>query len=261
MDFLALPSEIQELVYRKLHVTDRVKLSMALPRNTKVQVKPRVAEKKLGVLAKAVKRRRIASLSDAMKCFITTCDPTDPTITEMTEVFPETRLLAEQQSTVFQTVAEKIKSGDIASLAGLTDEKLLEDVKIQVEIYKSNPITFQELMNIRIFKEWIVEWQYQVYSNLYNYANSDLLDFIHDYSCNLYDWDVAALKASVRRTYYNPAVKASSMFSRTPCRDLLLKHIPYTAEELESLWLACMERMDIDAAQDIDAQRAHHPIL
>lgn len=78
-----LPVEIQEIIYNKLHVKDRVMLLAS--KKFDFKPKPKANEKKLGVLSKAIAKRKVTKLSEPITRFIGSCSSSDPTIQEMSK--------------------------------------------------------------------------------------------------------------------------------------------------------------------------------
>jgi hypothetical protein len=81
-----LPQELQDVIFRKLHVKDRAKLLMALPKSAILFRKThqcKYREKKLGILSNAIEKRHLdtSKMPIAIKEFITKeCASDDPTI-------------------------------------------------------------------------------------------------------------------------------------------------------------------------------------
>ena len=113
--FTELPYDLQKHVCGFLHVEDRARLRASLPRGVIRRILPHTpaVEKKLGILAKAVRKRRVSRLSGIMLDFLrAACCQSDPTVRELAAVFPEVATIAGDGSRQ-KTIAEKISDGTI----------------------------------------------------------------------------------------------------------------------------------------------------
>lgn len=97
--FTKLPLDIQEKIYNLLPVDSRVSLSMALPKDApKKFIKDKKEERKLGVLVKAIKKKKFKKLTPVSKEFISKLDKSDPTLDEISQHIPEVKELLENNN-------------------------------------------------------------------------------------------------------------------------------------------------------------------
>jgi hypothetical protein len=83
--FLQLPKEIQEVIYDKLHVRDRVMLNVALPKEARIKRTIRtdkLRDKQIGMTWHYIMKRKPARLSASMRMFLET-HKQDPTVQEL----------------------------------------------------------------------------------------------------------------------------------------------------------------------------------
>ena len=172
-----LPFELQEVVYNRLPVRDRIKFRMALPRNTKIKFRDGVKEKKLGVLSKAICKGKVKDISRDMKAFLQTCDASDPTIKEMALVLPEVKDICTPKQ-VFDSddIIRKIKDGKLELsdcshicrylMTTSTDYNTIYETNvIKKAIFQCKPVVFDILMQSELFKEWLLNSDTSLYFN------------------------------------------------------------------------------------------------
>lgn len=90
MIFDILPSEMLLEINKHLDVYSRTKFSIALPKPMKIKPKCKVAEKKLGIIVKAIKKKRInnKNLSSNIKQQLAKTPKDDPTFEIIKEHIP-----------------------------------------------------------------------------------------------------------------------------------------------------------------------------
>lgn len=106
MIFLDLPRDLQEEVFKCLDVHHRMRLNMVMPMSVKF-ISNKHHDRKLGVLASAIRKGRVAKLSKAMQDFLRTVPKWDPTLCEISQKFPEVNTI-EYQETV-SSLPEKLR--------------------------------------------------------------------------------------------------------------------------------------------------------
>ena len=88
-----LPHDVHESIFNNMHVKDRSKFLMSLPKHIRSlpafaasHVKQR--EKKLGGLCGAIKKKYVTRITDKIVQFLATCQADDPTVLEIVSSFP-----------------------------------------------------------------------------------------------------------------------------------------------------------------------------
>lgn len=89
--FTKLPIDIQEKIYNLLPVQSRTSLRIALPKRSSSYnyFKDKTCEKKLGILSKAIKKKKFKKLTPATKVFLMSIDKEDPTLAELSNILPQ----------------------------------------------------------------------------------------------------------------------------------------------------------------------------
>ena len=254
-----LPVELQQLIYNKLPVWDRVRMKMVLPKpQSKEQSKQQLqwknpdTERKLGILAGAIQKKRIVKLSDPMKKFIVaSVDKEDPTLTEMAQHIPEVAHLLHRPQAA-RTIEDFIKDNDIEALKDVPASAFKEVMYHNPMImYTVPPATFQGLMTLQGFREWFsTEFPRIFYFNIYNYGNTALIDYLHQEGQSSHGLDMHAARQYLRGYILQ---YSSCLMTRRDIRRVLLKELDFDRKDLEHLWEVRMNEMDIDGAQDVDA--------
>jgi hypothetical protein len=241
-----LPTEVQELIYNKLHVNDRVKLLMSIPRNHKIRIKLQSTERKLSILAKAINKRKLSKLSIPIVSFLAKCDPMDATLIEMSQFIPEVATISHYNSS-HKSPAEKIKEGSITKeeIECLPVFSIIssEPADIYNAIYNCNVDTFKRLIETEHIYIWATT-SFSFMFNLFNYANTELVTYLHNEGANTFEWDWRAVAEYIKSS---PSI--------LHCKDslkLVLQFLPYSVDDLNEIWLNMMENMDIDAAVEIE---------
>ncbi|NBK25367.1 MAG: hypothetical protein EOM68_25510 [Spirochaetia bacterium] len=87
----ALPVELKERVYNSLVVRDRARFCVAMKKTTdnRFIYKCPEKERRLGLFVRSIKKRTVTTPSLPMLQFLGTIDRDDPTLDEISEVFPE----------------------------------------------------------------------------------------------------------------------------------------------------------------------------
>lgn len=230
----ALSSDIHGEIAKHLNVSDRVKMSVALSDRCHAN---RQRERKLGILARGIRKGRLKKLTGPIRTFLLeSCDRRDPTLKEIGDAFPEIK------ASLMLPMGKQERT--LSTIQG--------DCKV---LYNAQPTEFQDMIkNIDGLRAWIQEVQKSFYFNLFNYANEDLLTYITsaDVACSL-GFDIPSLNCYVKQSYKPiPRSMHVSLWTQPRVRQLLLKFVPHSVEELELVWTYCMGAMDTNAASDID---------
>ncbi len=113
-----LPSELQDNVCDALHVADRARLAMALPKACAALLKctkNKRYERALGVLASAIRKKRVTKLSFMTRRHINRyVDPKDPTLAEMALHVPEVACMAEPR---IKPIGDIVDAGELVERA------------------------------------------------------------------------------------------------------------------------------------------------
>lgn len=248
-----IPLEINELISKRLHVCDRAKMFMALPKNIAASIPkpPASKEKQLASIYNAViRKRKITKLSHPMKKFLESYDPSDPTVVS---IYKE---LGVSSKMTLMDVAEHIENDTLNAdhLKNFTfkpEEFHHTHGRFLTSIYKTTPDTFQMLMTmLPEFKTFMQDvMPRSLMFNVFNYGNEAL--FLHLRDSVEYQFDMPDLLQYV-------AAQSLSIQTMWSCgsdtRSMFLKYLRpyYNKEALEEKWLMLMESMDIDAANDIE---------
>jgi len=245
--FTQLLPELQDIIYNKLHVRDRINLISALPKKHVIKVKYPYDEKKLGVLAKAIHLGKVEKLSEPMKFFLRNCSSSDPTIHEICQAFPE---LKTYYSTItpYRSIHEKVMDGDVTmdDLQCAPDLNTHDEVsnRFAKTIYKSPLVSFRIIMNYTPIMTWMKENSFDVYFNLYNFNNVNVLRYIHDEGHYLLEWNIEALKEQIKGM--------SALFYITSSRKLLFEFLSITRDEYKKLWKVLLDNLLVDGVLEVE---------
>jgi hypothetical protein len=244
-----LPVDIQEKIYNNLHVNDRVKFLMSMPKGHKLCVKPSYDEKKLSILAKAIDQKKLIKLSKPITNFLAQYDPKDATLMKMAEVLPEIKSIPFNRAK--KSIATKIKDGsfsyeDIRYLPDDFSDIKVEVFQVQSAIAQCKISTFTTLINIERVNVWVkTSLQFKV--GLFNYGNRELLEYMQNEYNDRHDWDLNGHFASL-------IVSSPILFSSSVAWNLLLEFITFSLEQLNSVWLSLIENMYIESSIVVDSK-------
>lgn len=230
-----LPTEIQEIIYKKLHVRDRIRLLSVIPNDTRNKMKTfcKYKEKRLGVLSKAIEKKKVKKISFQIMEFIKSCEANDPTLKAISEVFPEIGTIEQTKKSIFQ----KIQDGT------LSDEDYVDPKEYEYIIYKCPPSIWTILWNKENVKEWMTRYNGRSFLfNLFNYGNKALIEFLKNDDNYPWPW-------TETRDYI---LKNPNIMLRKNVREILLEYFTFSKAELTSIWEYAISEMDIDSSLDID---------
>lgn len=246
--FTQLPNEIQHIVYGMLNVEDRVKLAMALPKqsNAHVVTYPKQREKKLGLIAGAIRKHQIPKMTTQIRRFLSSCEQTDPTIAEIAEQFPEVKSDNFNQNHTKQ-LAKDIVDGtttiDEIKTIIKTYNDIEQDEDIRTCMYRAKPRGFKLLMECPVTRDYIVKNQKNIFFNMFNYRNPILVN--HIVNVDGFGLDIPSMRASVAKSIQEYCY---SMVYIPESLDMILKYLNLDERAKDKLWLRCMENMQVDAA-------------
>lgn len=247
MTMETLPVELQECIYMRLHVRDRVMFRIAMPKDTKIRYNPPFEERKLGILAKSIQKRKIPELSTSMKSYLRTVNPCDPTLDEIAEVFPNVVV-----NVTAKSFEDLIHDGTVTEedVRALLPEnlavRLQTDWVLKESVYKCKPHVFEILIihpDIRHFVD-----NYDFLFCILNYANEELIIHLKQHSGRL-GFDVPSFERSL--IAYIISYRYNTIFT-SQFAILAIRHLPFTRQELERMWIRCLENMNMDAVEMID---------
>ena len=245
--FTQLPSDIQDMIYKKLHVNDRIKLLTVLPKRHAIKINVSSDEKKLGVLAKAIRQGRVSELSDYMKLFLQTCNSTDPTIHEISLVFPDIMAFY-TIDTPYRTINQKIMDGhvtidDLQSAPNINNNDEITKYFKQ-SIYRSPLISFKVLITNTPLITWMKDNPFEVYFNLFIHSNRDILKYIYDEGGSLLQWNIKALEEQIK--------DLTSLYYIASCRKLVFEFVNITCDEYRKIWMSLLDKMMVDGVLEVE---------
>lgn len=221
---LQLPLDVQERVYRMLPVDDRARLVAALPKGEPLRARAlptgasRRAERTLGVIHRAVRKRRVMRMSTRMKDFLASVPLDDPTMFDIAASFPDVATARD---------ANAVRPSDVHTLAAGDIERILRTASWETWCtLRSNPAlepgadSLPHLLFI---------------CGLYN---SPL--FVRIAESGAYDLN-AMMKSSIKHLSCNPKSLSA-----------VLRHVPMARDELEAVYVYCIERLYIESASIVE---------
>ena len=249
---LDFPIDVQEMIYKKLEVYDRVRLKIALPKQHTLKFNDPALERKLGILVTALKKKRVTHLSNKMKIFlVSSVKKDDPTLNTITQNFPWDFVLKKTtEDYIIENNVDALRLCDSADFSNIQDMSVL---------YKMHPLTFHNLITqLPNFRTWLLKDRRMINSfvfNLFNYKNRKLLEFLRqDGHTALFGVDLTDAFVNCR----SYIIKDDVLMSCRDSRRLILEHIKFDIDHLNHLWICRMNAMDIDGAIEVDAKLTDH---
>lgn len=256
-----MPPEIHQLIYERLNVIDRVNFYIALPKHKRIHLRRECTykEKQLHVVTKAIQKKRVSKLTRPMKEFLSTCRDTDPTVDIVKEAFPGevkfhtplntydyTPLITPLEAFIYRIENGVVTKEDLDEFLTLENISYSDNLKSALSQVKPSMFDFIH-GNSSAFREHVAK------NNGLNYIcnaiwrgpnGGTLLEHI------LQDKQKAAFEYDIHFDLILPALKALSPtdLSIRYIYMNLIKIIPFSKEELELLWVFCVENMLIEAA-------------
>jgi hypothetical protein len=241
MEFLDLPKDLQEKVFKCLDVHHRTRLNMVMPMSAKF-TSNKQHDRKLGVLTSAIRKGRVAKLSRVMQDFLRTVPKWDPTLCEISQKFPEVNTI-EYQETVY-SLSDKLRDGKIDK----------EDVQYIMEmdstsrvcfLAKCSPDGFQLLHEFEEIKnDWKTIDLKQFVFFMINYGNEGLLVYF------ITNPGAYGLNFNYGIGYYinyTSSLKILTMQSHT--REIFFRHFSQdiSQELLKEVYTEALEELNVDA--------------
>lgn len=268
-----LPIGVQQLIYDQLHVCDRVRMFMAVPRHVRKALKCEsiAKEKKLFVVSRAIAQKRVTKLSYAMKEFLMTCRDTDPTLDPIKIMFPGQVHFKVTTSTLSQLspldeLKNKIKNGTV-TISNL--KHLTFDVVRNMHTYNTKfTQLFQALTSCSVsvfefiyfnnepFREYVQGSgsgsgsEYEYVRNLLwkGEAGANLLQHLLD---NAIEYKIDTATMMTKLVEYSIPQHGIITCMWNCCYKNILRFCPLSFDDLETIWLYCIEHMWIDAAYEV----------
>jgi hypothetical protein len=240
--FMELPHDVQKIVYNKLNVRDRINLKAVLPKKHTHVVcsKDTKMENKLGVVATAIKKHKIKKLSIEVKYFLSTIPKDDPTISEIFKVFPDSHVNIVIDQTMIKT---NIINGNVTFDEVQSFFEYIDVINDDI-VCKSHPISFDMMMGITRFKDFVMHNKLQVCFGLINYMNVSLLAHIKSHP----NYNII-LSTSLPEYYWDIMLDNKDKLA------LMMDYFHRTDGEFETLWIKCIDKMCLDSAAAVDKHR------
>lgn len=262
MNFLDFPKNVQEKIYESLHVNDRVRLNIVLPRNNKMNITTNTnssKDRKLGVLVKCLKNKKINQLSQPMMWFLKTVNENDPTTKDIIELFPDTKNIFSSKSYENELLTYKI-----LHKTSLTDDDIDEITKFECKdiidvLKRTSPEIFDkiskhpkgsEFMKTNIFCERYnasIDIGVFIFTLIAN-CNANLLQYIID---KLPEYGLSKESKSIQ-DFVLADFSVICIGEDSKCRKLLFQHFDISKDVLEKLYCHLVKLMDIDSALEIE---------
>ncbi len=258
MNFLDLPKNVQEKVFEGLHVNDRVRFNIALPRHQKFKETTHtnnIKDKKLGVLVKSLKTRKVTTLSPAIMCFLSTVSKDDPTIKDICDMFPETNHVFDSKSKYSEELLHHkihkhllISNADIDAIMNYNSCDILNALKVtSVEIFDSiyNHVKGKEFFERYIFSANENSFNMFIFSVICH-GNVSLLEHILE-KINVYGQTLKGVEE-----YMNTECIIILLGARNVTRQIMFKHFHINEDLLDKLYCHLVENMNIDSALEVE---------
>lgn len=226
--FLKLPLDIQDKIYKSLSVQDRVKLNMALPKESKTRYKSLNKEKQLGLITKVIKKRKIEKVSYKMKCFLAEVESEDPTLKDISEILPIVKEINKKTVTNLDNI-ETLTKEEIFSI---TNKLTIE----QFDRLLKNPYMIN-IINYDIIGIYIYERQGFLFNLLLD--NHIIFDYIVEKNI----CDIECIRKSLKF-----AIISKKNY------EFILKHFKLSKEELEEIFDYVVERLNFELIDIIGRQ-------
>jgi hypothetical protein len=255
---LELPFDVQQAVLKHLHVKDRAKLTMALPKDLRTRIggcKNSATERRLGLLSKAVAKKHVRKLTPAIERFLKLhCEGSDPTIKEMARAIPEVEQVM-ANTLLGDPLAQKIHDGTVteADIEAWDGED--QSVCVLAECYGCSVQTF-ELLWANNKMRAIMESRNMCYNSylflfqLFNYARDGALVEHILANPERYGMNAAQEKQGVLDCLMRSGGHVSHWHQRPEVRAMILRHLPLDKSHLEHFMNECISEMVMDAYED-----------
>jgi len=203
---------------------------------------------------KSIKNGKVAALSPYMLTYIESIQRDDPVLDEIAKVFPEA-VKKHRASPVVPSLCELIRSGTVTEedVRARTSEDLYDmlqnDWGFKWRLYGCKPEVLEILLlhpDIRRFVDCS-----DFLNGMISSSNEELISYLQHHSARLninmpvHERTLAAYIASDMPTH-------SMTTSNTHIMLAMLRNLPFTVEELESIWQKCLENINLEVVDAID---------
>lgn len=263
-----------EKVCANMHVCDRTRfLVTCVPRSYKwkIPTRPRDKEKQLGIVAKAIKTKRVRKISCGMKQIILhSLSSDDPTLQDMVEDFPEELrpvLMQHRRGRNARDNHHNISSHSLQVNPMSIREKLLTDVFTEQDISfleeENDSVALSALASVRVFRMLMSSMSPLVHKirkefcmlvfSIVNCANGPLLDHVYREGIHLYSFDVSSGQHYILSGRC-PVILCTQRNDGGARLRLLLQYHQVPKEVLEYMYSEAVQVMDTDLADIIDRE-------
>lgn len=243
---LELPALAQESIYHHLDAADRVRLNMAMPKDAKFPC-DKARDKKLGVLATAIRKKRVRQLSRPMREFLATVPKTDVTWECVNREFAEAKdieFVADPPLSLYER--KRLNQLTLADLPRIQEMTLESSTYFFAGV---SPEFFGELYGDDSGRKFLMTLfaEYEVVQRFAFYVVTDLNDTLltHILLCAAsYD----GLNLSMVRTHLQDErhYRVNILLSRTQTAQILLRHFTYSQAVIIEVYDAALEAFDVD---------------
>ena len=245
-----LPADIQQMVYDRLHACDRAKLYIALPKQSRrdLRVQPSYKECALTVLSRAIQKHKVKRLSYAMLNFLKDCDKDDPTCAPIIEAFPEVAKTMKCKSILnhkpSSTFYDKIFENSLTE----ADAKVITLDYFYATRYTVARFSLDTFKLLYQHSTAFCEYIKDISKYLSDVSTAYNVDLVNELLENKEKYDIT----NDILTYYRRCVVNFYTVSWKYLSDTYLAHINFTKEELEKVYENVLDLMDIKSAEKIE---------
>ena len=228
-----------------------------MPKDVRFRYKCKAKERKLGLFARSIKKRKISTLSAPMLSYLGTIDRDDPTLDEIAEVFPDA--VARHRSSNGPSVrglGELIRDGTVseadvrAHLSEDLSERLTEDWVLTNSVYQCKPCVFDILLIHPDIRRFVDRCEFLF--ALINNSNDALILHLKRHGSRLGINMQAHERNLVAHIMASAVNNKNNILFSSHFALIALRHLPFTVEELERVWPMCLQEMNMDAVEAID---------
>lgn len=242
--FLQLPSDIQYMVFDKLNAEDRVKLNIALPKRCKIRKTSHIDEstnRKLGIMAKFLKKRKPAQMTDKLRKFLRSHHD-DSTIKEL--MFHEESM----EYSLEECLEDALKRCDIEAIKRLPKDALnekqaeLSRVILDMLVSYGTVEFFEELYacdNIEGVVKYMISVRCLVFSAV-NHLREDFIKHLKGDDRFSDDWELMRTLARV------------SIFNTANCVKILITYFDLSEDVKEGMIDNFVKDVNVDCLEMIN---------
>ena len=239
----SIPIELQEQIYHLLHVNDRAKLLMALPKDTVQKVKSKNAkyiEKKLGIITRALKTKKLDKLTPTLHDFFCRCNQNDITFNDIIQDYPELKLKTTNTTKTTKTLAEKIIDGTVVieDFTHIDENSYPSNWDLKSAIYKCSPRVFDIALAHEPTRKYFDDNKKSLFFNiLVNCSNEPLINHV------IANWS-QDFASYIQTEVFDDLYRLTE--GNTNQLALVLKHTNFSRGQLDSLWLMYLGKANVD---------------